>query len=114
MNYPSDENAAILCRGLVKFTQLSVPTAVVIVNSYSHNCSYTAKAFGLRTSTTFLGCPSCITVTKECYQIGLLESSLRDVSTLASLFLSEDLFGYIPGIAITTMQPRNSFGRCIR
>ena len=83
MNYPSDENAAILCRGLVKFTQVSVPTAVVIVNSYSHNCSYTAKAFGLRTSTTFLGCPSCITVTKECYQIGFLESSLRDFSTLA-------------------------------
>ena len=24
-----------------------------------------------------LGCPSCISVTKECYQIGFLESSLR-------------------------------------
>ena len=29
------------------------------------------------TSTTILGCPSCISVTKECYQIGFLESSLR-------------------------------------
>ena len=29
-----------------------------------------------------LGCPSCISVTKECYQIGFIESSLR------SFFLS--------------------------
>ena len=27
---------------------------------------------------------------------------------LACLFFSEDLFGYIPGITTTTMQPRNS------
>ena len=31
------------------------------------------------TSTTFLGCLSCISVTKECYQMSFLEGSLRSV-----------------------------------
>ena len=58
------------------------------------------------TSTTFLGCLSYISVTKECYQIGFLEGSLRSSFISSSLF-SEDLFGYIPSISTTTMQPRN-------
>ena len=55
--------------------------------------------------TTFLGCLSCISVTKECYQIGFLESSLRRffISSLASLFFSDGLSGYIPGIPTTSV-----------
>ena len=41
------------------------------------------------TSTTFLGCLSCIRVTKECYQIGFLEGSLRSFFTLARLFFQK-------------------------
>ena len=44
------------------------------------------------TLTTFLGCLSCINVTKECYQIGK--------ASLVTL-VSEDLFGYIPAISTT-------------
>ena len=50
------------------------------------------------TSITFLGCLSCVSVTKECYPISFLEGSFR---TLASLFFQKT---YIPGIH---MQPRN-------
>ena len=42
----------------------------------------------------------CISVTKECYQIGLLASPLRT-----------PIFGYIPGISTITMQSRNSPGQ---
>ena len=39
---------------------------------YLFDC-ITVKTHGLATLTTFLGCPSCIWVTKECYQTGFLE-----------------------------------------
>ena len=48
------------------------------------------------TLTTFLGCLSCISVTKKCYQIGFLESSLRSFFNS----FSEDLFSYNPGISV--------------
>ena len=55
----------------------------------------TAKTLECDTSSTFLGRFSCISVTKDCNQFtGKLFS------------FSEDLFGYIPGISTTTMQPR--------
>ena len=40
------------------------------------------------TLTTLLGCLSCISVTKECYQIGFIETSLKSTSsvTLDNLF----------------------------
>ena len=46
------------------------------------------------------------------YQIRFLESSLRSffIGYISSSLFSEDLFGYIPGISSTTMQPRNSPG----
>ena len=69
------------------------------------------------TSTTFLGCFSCTSVTKECYQVGFLEGSLRSffISYVSSSLFSEELFGYIPGIPTTTMQPRNSSrSKCVR
>ena len=44
--------------------------------------------------TTFLGCLSCISVTKKCYQIGFLKVH-RTASSLAL-----EVFGYIPGISI--------------
>ena len=50
------------------------------------------------TLTTFLGCLSCISVTKKCYQ-GFLECPLRNLFfsyiSYKSL-ISEDLFAYIP------------------
>ena len=63
----------------------------------------------LVTSTRFLGCLNRIRVIKECYQIGFLEGSLRNIflSYISSSVFSDDLFGYIPGITTTTMQPRN-------
>ena len=57
------------------------------------------------TSNTFLGCLSCISVTKECYQIDFLESSFKELfqfHQIVSLIFqntylfSEDLFGQIP------------------
>ena len=51
------------------------------------------------------------------YQIDFLESSLRSFAlvTLASLFFSEDLFGYIPGISTTNHATKElSKGRCVR
>ena len=41
-----------------------------------------------------LGCLSCISVTKECYQIGFLESSLSlfQSPSISQPHLSEDLF----------------------
>ena len=55
-----------------------------------------------------LGCLSWISETKGCYQIGFLESSLRSFfSSISYSHLSEDLFGYIPGITTAAMQPRN-------
>ena len=50
------------------------------------------------TLTTFLGYLSCISVTKNRYQIGILDSSLRSFFFSYTLF-SEDLFGYIPSIS---------------
>ena len=56
-----------------------------------------------------LGCLSCISVTKECYQIGFLEGSLRSFFiSYCNINFSEDLFGNIPGNTTTTMQPTNS------
>ena len=41
--------------------------------------------------------------------------SFSVVNTLASLLsVSEDLFGYIPGISTTNMRPRNSPGTCMQ
>ena len=48
--------------------------------------------------------PSSISVIKECHQIAF-----------SLFFFLEDLFGYIPGISTTSIQPRNSsMGRCGR
>ena len=63
---------------------------------------------------TFLSCLSCISVTKKCYQIGffiqrLIEKLFLQLHQLQSL-LSEDIFGFIPWISTTTMQPRKSPG----
>ena len=66
------------------------------------------------TSDLILGCLSWISVTKECYQIGFLESSSRSFfSSVSQPHRSEDLFGYIPGITTTTMQPRNYPGAAV-
>ena len=77
----------------------------------------TVKTLGLL-QPSFLGCLSCISVPKECYRIGYLESSLRSffISYISSSLFSEDLLGYIPGITTTTMQPTKelSRGRCVR
>jgi len=62
---------------------------------YAHCCEFNIRTQDETiTLTTFLGCVTgCISVTKECYQIG---KKLH----LLSRF-SEDLFGYIPGISTT-------------
>ena len=65
----------------------------------------TAKTLGL--IHPHLGCLSCISSTKECYQIGFLEGSLRSFF-ISYINFSEDLFGNIPGNTTTTMQPTNS------
>ena len=55
------------------------------------------------TLTTFLGCLSCINVTKECYQIGK--------ASLVTL-VSEDLYSYIPGIYITNHATKELRASC--
>ena len=58
----------------------ATPVAVSCETS-SRRCSLATLPIVTRrqtnTLTTFLGCPSCISVTKKCYQIGFLESSVR-------------------------------------
>ena len=65
------------------------------------------------TSTTFLSCPSCINVTKECYQIGFLKvcRGASSFVTLANLvFQKTYLATFLAFLCSTTMQPRNSPG----
>ena len=47
-------------------------TSVLNLRLKVHHCKKHLDYFN-----HILGCPSCISVTKECYQIGFLESSLR-------------------------------------
>ena len=93
-----------------------------VVSCKIHICSETSmfnhhhcKKNTWVTLTTFLGCLSCISVTKERYQIDFLEKFIEELlfSYISCIFFSEDLlvFGYIPGIPTTSMQPRNSPGR---
>ena len=66
------------------------------------------------TLTTFLGCLSCISVTKNCYQIGFLNVH-RGAFSLVTLLSSEDLFGYIPSISSHSYANKElSRSRCIR
>ena len=56
-------------------------------------------------------------VTKNCYQIGFIESPLSSFFfvTLASLFFFEDLFGYIPGISSHSQATKELCrSRCMR
>jgi len=56
-------------------------------------------------------------VTKKCYQIGFLESSLKSFffSYISYSLSSEDLFGYIPGISTANHATKElSKGRCAR
>ena len=66
------------------------------LSTYLFKSSYFASLTTLQNTlvalTTFLGCLSCINVTKECYQIGK-----ANLVTLVSVHL----FCYIPGISIT-------------
>ena len=68
------------------------------------------------TSTTFLGCLSCTSVLKECYQIGFRECSLWSFFSCISIVSLQNIYlaTLIPGISTATMQPRSSSrGRCV-
>ena len=82
------------------------------VGSHLHNIvSQHIKTKHLGCFNHILGCLSCISMTKEC---GFLESLLRSFfSSISWPHLSEDLFGYIPGITTITMQSRNYPGAAV-
>ena len=64
------------------------------------------------TLTTFLGRLDCISGTKNCYQIGFLENSLKSfslvTSTLAGLLFQKTCLATFPAFLATAMQLRNS------
>ena len=76
------------------------------------------KACSRACTVIMTGCLSCISVTKEWYQI-LKSPCIEDLLFFfvkLVCFIPEDLFGYISGILYTTtMEPKNSSrDRCVR